>query len=331
MSPNKRNRVPSPVRSLILKKFSDGLRIKFISESLQLNYETVRTVIKRYKRFGEQALPHGHRKLKLSPIHISSLKQWIEEDCQMTLSNLADKLEQEFNVKVCKQTINNYLTGLNFSVKRISPIPMRRNCESTIRIRKEYAVKFMNLKPHQVLFIDQCGVAVHSRYNYGRGSIGTRANLKLQAIRGKNFSIFAAISIDSLEFYEAQEKPYNDDDYIEYLKKLLEFLPNGSVKKFTMIMDNVRFHHDNRVKEVIESYNHEVLFLPPYSPFLNPIENMFNQLKFYIKRLRPADSNSVFSAVEHASECISSDDCKNYWANMMKYVALSLQEVPIQN
>ena len=60
---------------------------------------------------------------------------------------------------------------------------------------------------------------------------------------------------------------------------------------------------------------------------------MFNQLKFHIKRLRPTDGNSVFSAVKHSSECntCSNDDRKNYWVNMMGYVSLSLQEVPFQN
>lgn len=331
MSPIKRNRVPNALRSLIIKQFNDGVKIKCISDSLELNYETVRTVIKRYKNFGDQVLPKGHRKPKLLPIHIERLKSLIEEDCQRTLVDLADRIESEFEIKVCKSTINNYLNGLNFSVKRISPIPIRRNCDSTITIRKDYAAKFMNLNPYRVLFIDECGVAVHSRYNYGRSEKGKRANLNVQSIRGKNFSVCAAISMENLEFYQTQEKPYNADDFIDYLKQLLEFFPNGSIEKYTLIMDNVRFHHDNRVEEIVRGYNHEVLFLPPYSPFLNPIENMFNQLKFYIKRLRPADGNAVFSAIENASQCISSDDCKNYWTNMMKYVSLSLQGIAIDN
>ena len=73
------------------------------------------------------------------------------------------------------------------------------------------------------------------------------------------------------------------------------------------------------------------MFLPLYSPFLNPIENLFNQLKFYVKRKRPKNANEVFLAVEQASECISKEDCQNYWSNMSKYVSLSLQEVEIEN
>ena len=96
-------------------------------------------------------------------------------------------------------------------------------------------------------------------------------------------------------------------------------------------MDNVRFHHANEVEHVVNDRGYEIIYLQPFSPFLNLIENMFNRLKFYVKRTSPANADEVFSAVENASHCISEQDCQNYWQNMMKYVVRSLLGEPIMN
>ena len=69
-------------------------------------------------------------------------------------------------------------------------------------------------------------------------------------------------------------------------------------------MDNVRFQHANEVEHDVNDRGYEMIYLPPYSPFPNPIENMFNQLKFYVKRTSPANADAVFPAVGNASHCI---------------------------
>ena len=59
--------------------------------------------------------------------------------------------------------------------------------------------------------------------------------------------------------------------------------------------------------------------------------NMFNQLKFYVKRYKPQSAEEVFNGVELASQCISSEECQNYYKNMKKYINLCVQKKPIDN
>ena len=332
IQPVKYRRISDSERNLIIKLYEEGKRIKFISDMLDLKSATVNSVVQTYKKFGSIKRKRGHRKSKLNELQKNEMKSWLDENCQLTLEDLANRVEEKFQIKVSTTTVFSYLDKLHFSVKKISRVPLRRNCASTIETRFNYAKKFMErIDQSSTIFIDETGIALHCRSSYGRSEIGKRANVTVRAIRGKNYSVCCAMSRTGVEFYQAQEKSYNAIDFIDFIKQFLEYLPNGSVKKHYLIMDNVPFHHNNQIEEMILEKNHELIFLPPYSPFLNPIENLFNQFKFYVKRLSPSTADEVFNAIENASQVISAEDCENYWRNMLKYVSISLQKVSIEN
>jgi len=84
-------------------------------------------------------------------------------------------------------------------------------------------------------------------------------------------------SIDSNVFYE-------------YVKEvLLTSIPNNSV----VVMDNATFHKRKDIQELLIENNHEILYLPPYSPHLNPIENKWAQIKAYRRKYSLNVENSV--------------------------------------
>jgi transposase len=58
-------------------------------------------------------------------------------------------------------------------------------------------------------------------------------------------------------------------------------------------MDNVKFHHTVSIKEKILSKGHIVIYLPPYSPFLNPIENLFSQWKQLVRNSSPNNEDEL--------------------------------------
>lgn len=68
-------------------------------------------------------------------------------------------------------------------------------------------------------------------------------------------------------------KAFNKDIFVLFLKKL-NLQPNT-----LLVLDNVPFHHSNNVKKYIEDKNVKILYTPPYSPWFNPIENIFGIIK----------------------------------------------------
>ncbi|XP_074596342.1 uncharacterized protein LOC141851497 [Brevipalpus obovatus] len=299
-----------------------------------LSVNTIKTIIFRFKKF--QSLdkqPRGHRPKKLNQEQQDQLKEWVNEDCQRTLEDLATLIEEKYGIKLAISTVFGYLENLHYTVKRTSIIPERRNCQATIDLRYKYASEFLRMDRDRkkIFFLDECSVSVSTRSNYGRSARGTRANVKVKAIRGKSYSVCAAINCECLSFYQVQDQAYNIIDFVDYLRQFLDLLDELEIHHAYLVMDNVRFHHSVDVVELVESRGHVLKFLPPYSPFLNPIENMFNQLKFYIKRLKPDTADKVYEAVEHASQCITAEDCANYYDNMLEYLPACMQKIPIEN
>jgi len=325
--------VSDVVRRLIIDGYLDGQKYKYLSETFRLSINTIKSIVHRYKKFGLERKPRGHRKKVLDQEQQNQLKEWCDLDCQRTLEDYSNLIEDKYGIKVSKSTINNYLDSLHYTIKRTSVVPIRRNCDSTINTRYEYAMKFMLMDRNRekIYFLDECGVSVSTRTNYGRSLRGTRANLTVKSIRGKNYSVCAAMNHTSLFFYQVQETAYNTPNFVDYLRQFLDHLDSFNVRSAYIVMDNVRFHHSEDVQSLVEARGHHLEFLPPYSPFLNPIENLFNQLKFYVKRMRPETSDKVHEAVLLASDCVTPIDCSNYYGKMLEYIPKCIEKLDIQN
>ena len=93
-------------------------------------------------------------------------------------------------------------------------------------------------------------------------------------------------------------------------------------------MDKVNFHKADKIKKLVD---HDLLFLPPYSTFLNPIENLFNQWKNLIKVCCSTTEEELFKNMETGSEKITSENCANYFRNMETYIAPCLKKEIILN
>jgi transposase len=96
-------------------------------------------------------------------------------------------------------------------------------------------------------------------------------------------------------------------------------------------MDNVPFHRSVVVKETIENFGWEFLYLPPYSPFLNPIENLFSKWKESVRRSSPNNEEQLLNLVENGAEKITSENCSGYYRNMFRYLRISLNNEIIED
>ena len=102
-----------------------------------------------------------------------------------------------------------------------------------------------------------------------------RATVETPNSRGRNLTLIMAMSEDGVLGHHLQFQSVNTARFCSFLGELCNALEKPSY----IVMDNASFHRSDEVKNVIETHGHQRLFLPPYSPFLNPIENLFNLIK----------------------------------------------------
>ncbi|KII61896.1 hypothetical protein RF11_01678 [Thelohanellus kitauei] len=96
-------------------------------------------------------------------------------------------------------------------------------------------------------------------------------------------------------------------------------------------MDNFRFHKVSAILDCFNRKGHEVLYLPPYSSFLNPIEEVFSKYKCCVKRRRPENETKLFKYMTEGLNTITPEDCDGYYRHIKSYVRRSLNNEIIQN
>jgi transposase len=96
-------------------------------------------------------------------------------------------------------------------------------------------------------------------------------------------------------------------------------------------MDNVRFHKVAIINNRIIESGHVLKFLPPYSPFLNPIENLFSKWKQLVRSERRRNDVNLFEIIDSSYEQITSMDCEGFYRNMLRFLLACLNRVCIED
>jgi transposase len=101
--------------------------------------------------------------------------------------------------------------------------------------------------------------------------------------------------------------------FVAYLELyLLPILLSGK----TLIMDNHPVHRSRRVRKFLDEHGIRYVFLPPYSPELNPIEEAWSKFKQYLKRAKARNLDDLLEAMDQAAKTITPDDAEGYFQHV---------------
>jgi transposase len=105
--------------------------------------------------------------------------------------------------------------------------------------------------------------------------------------RREKKSVLVAISSNGIISFDSQTKAYNRASFLAFLEKLVPLIPPTT--KY-VLMDNVSFHKSKDVAKLLNDHDLQPLFIPPYSPRCNPIEEVFALAKRYFRSYSPTES-----------------------------------------
>lgn len=151
-----------------------------------------------------------------------------------------------------------------------------------------------------LVYIDETGIDEREQYEYGWSLEGERCYAKRSGGYGKRLSLISAV-LGSAPTILIEPYVFNghcERSWVEvWLEKLCQTLPKG--QKHYLILDNASFHKGGRLQEIASSYGHVLMYLPPYSPQLNPIERCWAVLKQKV-RLLLSHGIKLMTAIEIA-------------------------------
>ena len=150
--------------------------------------------------------------------------------------------------------------------------------------------------------------------------LGQRARNVRLMYRGIRVSAVAAVMLDGLVTVQCCRESINEDRFCSFIEQHLlpHLLPfNGVNPRSVVLLDNASIHHTNRPIELIQSVGAIVHFLPPYSPDLNPIEEMFSKVKTCLREndfpIQSVDEKGVIDFIEAAFTTITENDIEGWY------------------
>jgi transposase len=146
--------------------------------------------------------------------------------------------------------------------------------------------------------------------DYARVEGGQRAKMPKPFDVGEKFSIIGAICLTGIVAMMYIASTVNGKVFKTYVEQLL--LPKLRRGKF-IIFDNINFHKSKELIELIESTGAKVVFLPPYSPDLSPIEKMWSKIKEILKRKKARSKAEFHEALVEAITDVNDEDFEEWY------------------
>jgi len=148
----------------------------------------------------------------------------------------------------------------------------------------------------KLVYLDESGIEDNSCPVNGWSLKGSRCFDKKVFQHKRRVSMIAGFCNDSIIAPLVFEGTANSELFETYVKEvLIKELKPGQV----VVMDNINFHKRKKIEDLIKSAGASILFLPTYSPDLNPIENHWFRIKHYIRKIAAKFTN-FFDAVSYA-------------------------------
>jgi len=320
----RKSKLTNDIRRLIIQNYNDGKNEAEISQIFNIPKATITSIVRIYKRDGrvERLGMGGPRIIKVTDEIKDFVRRKVDEKCDFTLNQLSKFVLEDFNVSLSHTTISNLLKDLHYSFKKIKVVTERSISADIIEQRRTYSQAFQDLiaikDERNIFFIDEVGVNLCMRSKYGYAPVGKSPVRVAPGIRSRNISICCAMNKNGNIFFKDQSYAFNSKDFTSYINDLLLWVNSMNLTQCSFVMDNVPFHKNTAVREIIVNSGHELIFLPPYSPQFNPIENMFSKWKDCIRRREPRTAAELNDLINRGVEMITPEDCSGFFRNMLR-------------
>lgn len=178
--------------------------------------------------------------------------------------------------------------------------------------RAEWAQNQAEFDPERLVFLDETGTSTNMARQYGRAPRGERLIGKVPHGHWKTTTFVAALRSTALTAPGVIDGPMNGNAFLAYVEQILapSLMPGDIV-----VMDNLGAHKVPGIRDAIEAVGARLLYLPPYSPDFNPIEQLFAKLKALLRRAAERSIEALWNRIADLLDAFAPSECTNYFRN----------------
>lgn len=180
-----------------------------------------------------------------------------------------------------------------------------RDTEVNRKRREEFLQTIEAIPLEGLIFLDESGVTTQMTRQWGRAPKGQRVNEATPQGHWQVVTTLGAMSLRGFDAAMTVESATDGDVFRAYMEQVLcPKLRSGDV----VVMDNLSAHKVAGIREWIEACNAQLLYLPPYSPDLNPIEKAWSKFKQFLRAAKARSKEALDQAITDAIKTITAEN-----------------------
>ena len=213
------------------------------------------------------------------------ISRCLDENPHSTLETIAARIATECNIKRSGRTLGRYLKHGGWTHKKSwNMVDYKHNNTDIKRFCEQYLASSDTL-----ICVDEAGFYVGDHPRKGWAKKGKKLSIKCgKTLRRSKFTLIMAVSAAGIVHHEILDHNCKKVDFVKFLMNMNA--PQGS----TLLMDNIRFHHSKETKEAAATKGFSLFHIPPYSPKMNAIENVFGSIKPDYRKRCPHPCDPLF-------------------------------------
>jgi hypothetical protein len=212
---------------------------------------------------------------------IKALCEHLSEKPGLYLDEMAVFLWDEFRTMITTSSIRRALVATGWSKKAARQRAKEQNAD----LRDYYLHNLSEFQSYHLIYVDESGC--DKRVGFRRTGWAPLGRAPLQVTqfhRDQRYQILPAYSQDGIVLSRVFRGSTDAIVFEDFIAELLQHCGRWTEPKCVLVMDNASFHHSERLAQMCVDAGVKLVYLPPYSPDLNPIEEFFAELKSFIKR-----------------------------------------------
>lgn len=152
-------------------------------------------------------------------------------------------------------------------------------------MRDEYFHFLSDFCSYHLVYVDESGCDKRVGFRRtGWSPLGVAPSQVTKFHRGQRYQILLAYAQDGIVLFRIFQGSTDASIFEDFVQEFLHHCGKWPEPKSVLIMDNASFHHSETIEQMCSQAGVKLVYLPPYSPDLNPIEELFAELKAFIRR-----------------------------------------------
>jgi transposase len=274
------------IRSLAKILYLKIRNFRTVANFIHISKSTIHRWVSNTKFY--KIIKHKHRIRKITSNVITYILELIKNNSFIYLREIQLKIEQKFNIHISISRISIILKKNKITKKKVYKTYFGKSIEDIKDKELTFKDNLKNIDINNIISIDETYFHITDIPRYGWSEKGNRITKQQNYKRNKQ-SLLLAVSNKKIVGYLFTPKSINTKIYNEFIESL------NMINKI-IVHDNVAFHKNKLLIDILNKNNNNQIFIPPYSPQYNPIEMVFSELK-RISRKRISNREKIDESI----------------------------------